>query len=364
MTKTAILSALAVLSGIACAKPINRPTGRLIQARQNNTAPPPGYTNQLFLDDFSAGALDTGTWTYDLGTSYPNGPANWGTGEIQTYTQDPTNIHVNAEGNLVITPQNSGGQWTSARIETTAAVDFAAPEGCKLWVEANLKVGSPNMAAGTEMGSTSFSFFSFFLFFSSLLSLFFSPPFPATSGRNFISYLANAQSANYLRTVWPAFWMMGSEFRDNHDLWPSVGEIDILETANGVSTVYHTVHCDQAPGGVCDEFNGIGSSAPFTRGEWHTVAAEIDRSAADWTQQSLNFYVDRRLTWQIGPAQLQSNEAVWRALSANPKMILLNVAVGGGFPNGIAGGATTPDEGTLGGEDVDMEVAYVAAWST
>ncbi|KAK7750512.1 hypothetical protein SLS62_007591 [Diatrype stigma] len=316
MAKSTILSALAVLSGIACAKPINRATGHLIQVRQNNTAPPPGYTNQLFLDDFSAGALDTNTWTYDLGTSYPNGPANWGTGEIQTYTQDPTNININAEGNLVITPQNNGGQWTSARIESTAAVDFAAPEGGKLWVEANVKVGSPNMAEGSEMG------------------------------------------------IWPAFWMMGSEFRDNHDLWPSIGEIDILETANGVSTVYHTVHCDQSPGGVCDEFNGIGSSAPFTRGEWHTIAAEIDRSAADWTQQSLNFYVDRQLSWQIGPAQLQSNEAVWQALSANPKMILLNVAVGGGFPNGISGGATTPDEGTVGGEAVDMEIAYVAAWST
>lgn len=169
--------------------------------------------------------------------------------------------------------------------------------------------------------------------------------------------------ANSGQLVWPAFWMMGSDFRNDHGLWPSIGEIDILETANGASTVYHTVHCDQAPGGVCDEYNGIGSSGAFTRGEWHTIAAEIDRTSADWTQQSLNFYVDRQLSWSITPAQLQSNEAVWQALSASNKMILLNVAVGGGFPNGISG-ETTPNANTLSGEDVDMEIAYVAAWST
>ncbi len=165
-------------------------------------------------------------------------------------------------------------------------------------------------------------------------------------------------------TVWPAFWMMGSAFRDNIQLWPSVGEIDILETANGVNTVYHTVHCDQAPGGVCNEFNGIGTNAPFTRGAWHTIAAEIDRSNPDWTQQSLNFYVDRQLTWSISPAGLQNSQPVWQALAASSKMILLNVAVGGGFPNGISGGQNTPTENTIGGAGVGLEIDYVAAWTT
>lgn len=156
MVQSTLLTALAVFSGLACANPIDRRTlraGHVIQVRQNNTAPPPGYANQLFLDDFSAGVLDTNTWQYDVGTSYPGGPENWGTGEIQTYTQDASNININAEGNLAITPQNNNGQWTSARIETTANVEFGAPEGGKLWVEANLKVGSSNMAQGSEMGS-------------------------------------------------------------------------------------------------------------------------------------------------------------------------------------------------------------------
>lgn len=315
MAKSTLLSALAVFSGIACAKPFNRRTGHLIQLRQNNTAPPPGYHHQLFLDDFSAGFLDTNTWQYDLGTSYPGGPENWGTGETQTYTRNPSNIRVNAEGNLVITPQTNGSHWTSSRIETTANVDFSAPEGGKLWVEANIKVGSPNMPPGVEMG------------------------------------------------IWPAFWMLGSDFRNDYWSWPAIGEIDILETINGDSTVYHTVHCDVAPGGVCNEFDGIGSSSEFTRGEWHRFAAEIDRSNPDWTQQSLNYYIDRQLSWSIGPSQLEYSESVWQALAASSKIILLNVAVGGGLPSGVSG-ETTPNADTLGGEDVDMEIEYVAAWST
>ena len=160
--------------------------------------------------------------------------------------------------------------------------------------------------------------------------------------------------------------MMGDSFRDDITSWPAIGEIDILETANGRSTLWHTVHCDQAPGGICNEFTGIGngeSPAEFTRGEWHQVGVEIDRSSPDMSQQCINFYLDRQNTWSLTPEMVQSDETVWNALTASNKMILLNVAVGGAFPNGINGGVATPDENTLDGEKVDMEVEYVAAWA-
>ena len=160
--------------------------------------------------------------------------------------------------------------------------------------------------------------------------------------------------------------MKGVDFRNNYDLWPSIGEIDIMETANGQSEIAHTVHCDVAPGGICNEFNGIGipTKVPFSRGEWHTVAAEIDRSNEDWQQQSLNFYVDRQQTWSVGPSDFAGSEQVWQALTESGKLILLNVAVGGGYADGINGGQPTPDENTLDGEQVGMEIEYVAAWTT
>ena len=49
---------------------------------------PSGWT-QVFADDFNGAAntgLNTGNWLYDLGTSYPGGAANWGTGEVETMT--------------------------------------------------------------------------------------------------------------------------------------------------------------------------------------------------------------------------------------------------------------------------------------
>ena len=52
-------------------------------------APPAGYT-LVFRDDFNGAAgtrLNETNWLYDIGTSYPGGAANWGTGEIETDDQ-------------------------------------------------------------------------------------------------------------------------------------------------------------------------------------------------------------------------------------------------------------------------------------
>ncbi|MGW5135937.1 1,3-beta-glucanase, partial [Streptomyces sp. NPDC004135] len=56
----------------------------------NASAPPPpsGWT-QVFLDDFDGPAgsgVNTSNWQYATGKGYPGGPANWGTGEIETMT--------------------------------------------------------------------------------------------------------------------------------------------------------------------------------------------------------------------------------------------------------------------------------------
>src|ERR1700738_1241738 len=54
---------------------------------------PAGWT-QLFADDFNGSAnsmVNTGNWLYDLGTSYPGGAANWGTGEVEPMTNSTAN---------------------------------------------------------------------------------------------------------------------------------------------------------------------------------------------------------------------------------------------------------------------------------
>ncbi|EFQ36571.1 endo-1,3-beta-glucanase [Colletotrichum graminicola] len=278
---------------------------------------PEGYAKIVFQDDFStqkAGALpDASKWTFDVGTGYPGGAANWGTQEIQTYTKDPANIAISESGTLTITPIKSGEAWTSSRIETNAAQDFKCPEGGKLRMEASIMI--PASDPSTQAG------------------------------------------------IWPAFWSMGSAFRTNVSSWPSVGEIDMLEVSNGVGTVFQTAHCGVINGGPCKEKTGLSSSAEFPRGEFVKVACEVDRSAGGgFASEKLVWYVNDQPTKTITGQQV-GDEAFWKNLAQTSKMILLNVAVGGEFPDAKAG-SKTPTAQTVGGKDSRMEVKYVAVYSS
>jgi hypothetical protein len=97
-------------------------------------APPAGYT-VVFGDDFNGAAgtrLNETNWQYDLGTSYPGGAANWGTGEVETMTSNSANVSMDGAGHLAITPlRYAAGRWTSARIETRRT-DFQPPAGGKM----------------------------------------------------------------------------------------------------------------------------------------------------------------------------------------------------------------------------------------
>jgi len=66
------------------------------------------FSNLVWSDEFDAdGAPDPANWTYDLG----NGDNGWGNGELQSYTDDASNVIVE-EGNLKITAraEASNGQ--------------------------------------------------------------------------------------------------------------------------------------------------------------------------------------------------------------------------------------------------------------
>ena len=79
--------------------------------------PPPAGWTQVFADDFTGPAgsgVNTANWRYTTGTSYPGGPANFGTGEIETMTNSTSNVSLDGAGNLRITPQRNGaGQCDS-----------------------------------------------------------------------------------------------------------------------------------------------------------------------------------------------------------------------------------------------------------
>ncbi|CAK7227672.1 hypothetical protein SCUCBS95973_006623 [Sporothrix curviconia] len=284
---------------------------------------PTGYKTTLFSDGFAGtvGSLpSTDRWTIDTGTQYTGGAVQWGTGEVETYTKSASNLQITSAGTLLITPVKTtvSGKttWTSARIESIKTWDFTCAVGKKLRIESRLKLGANS--AATQLG------------------------------------------------IWAAFWSLGSAYRGNYQNWPAVGEIDVLESLNGQAKAYETVHCGTASGGPCKETTGITTTTGFARNAWYTAAVVIDRSAstsaASWKTETITWLLNEKVVFTVA-ASTVNNQAAWVALAQNAKYLLLNVAVGGYFPSGVAG-VTTPTTATLGGTGSAMEVDYVAVFTS
>lgn len=156
---------------------------------------------------------------------------------------------------------------------------------------------------------------------------------------------------------WPAFWTLGAAFRGVYTNWPLIGEFDILENVNGEDKVYATLHCGTAPGGPCNENEGIGSSkAGVSAGSgFHTYTLEVDRTAGAG-QEKMTWFVDNVQYHQILPGKVEAS--AWKEAVTKPHFLLMNLAIGGAFPN--KGGQTTPVAQTTSGGFLSAE--YVAVY--
>jgi beta-glucanase (GH16 family) len=197
--------------------------------------------------------------------------------EWQTYTTSTQNHQLSGGSTLQIVPLNTNGAWTSARLEGKYV--FTPSDGRKTLVEAKIRFGS--------------------------------------------------NSAQNKQGIWPAFWILGDSARHGAP-WPGCGEIDILEMVNGQLTGYGTVHCDVAPGGICNEYNGIGGTTGMGDNGWHTWRIVIDRTPASWTSETITWYKDGAQFMQVSGGRI-GNQNVWNSLATTPLYIILNVAVGGDF---------------------------------
>ncbi|HYQ64073.1 carbohydrate-binding protein [Actinophytocola sp.] len=279
---------------------------------QASVPPPDSGWTQVWADDFTgnAGALPSSSnWIFDTGHSYPGGAGNWGTGEIQNYTTNTNNISLDGGGNLRITPLRDGsGNWTSGRIETQRT-DFAPPSGGVLRIEGRIQM--PNVTGNQALG------------------------------------------------YWPAFWALGAPYRGNYWNWPGIGELDVMENVNGINQVWGTLHCGVAPAGPCNEYNGLGAvrACPGSscQSAFHTYRFEWDQSVSP---NQLRWYVDGQQFHSVSQSQLPAD--TWSQMTSHGYFILLNVAIGGSFPDGVAG-RTTPTADTVSGRP--MLVDYVAAWT-
>lgn len=111
--------------------------------------------------------------------------------ELQTYRADPRQIQLSGGQTLQIVPwRDSQLQWTSGRIESRYT--FTPGAGRRTLVEAEIRFGGNDISQ--KQG------------------------------------------------IWPAFWLLGQSIRTGTG-WPACGEVDIMETVNGLLTGYGTVHC-------------------------------------------------------------------------------------------------------------------------
>jgi beta-glucanase (GH16 family) len=241
------------------------------ECSREQPCPPPLVTDPpavalLWGDEFNGPAgsqPSTADWRYMGGGSWGNGA------ELQCYTRRPANVSHDGAGNLAITARYELGwpcldpttNYTSARLDTGGRHEFGYGR-----LEARIKL--PHAAAG----------------------------------------------------VWPAFWTLGSDYRDGgfggSSSWPQCGEIDILEWL-GRNPSEARLHLHGQPDAVGDW--GPGTSVPGSWAQtWHTYA--VDRQPG-----RIDFFVDGKTVWS--QTEADAPEGAWDF--DKPMYMLLNVAVGG-----------------------------------
>lgn len=234
-----------------------------------------GY-HLVWSDEFNGHSIDMTKWDFQTGTGSQYGLDSWGNNESEYYTTD--NAYIK-KGNLVIearTEAKKGKPYTSARLRTIkddGTVLFTKTYGR---IEARMKL-------------------------------------PAGRG------------------MWPAFWLLPAT--DDYGVWASSGEIDIMEAKGRLpNRVYGTVHYGQAwPG---NKYSG--GLYKFPEGEdmsgYHVYALEWEPGLLRWLVDG-NVYYETQRWWSMGKDA--SEPYKYPAPFDKPFYILLNLAVGGNYDNGV-----------------------------
>ncbi|UCG40524.1 MAG: glycoside hydrolase family 16 protein [Acidimicrobiia bacterium] len=220
----------------------------------------------VWSDEFDGDEINPENWTYEIGGW------GWGNGEAQYYTDREKNARVQ-NGLLVIELHQEkfeNSYYTSARLVSQDLQEFQYG-----YFEGRIKV-------------------------------------PRGAG------------------LWPAFWMLGSDFYRNPDdpfdaNWPFSGEIDIMEyVGREPNLVIGTVH---GPG-----YAGAGGLSKWfpqdfaIADEWHTYSIL-------WDETGIEFFFDEQSYYKVTPDLVGDfREYVFD----KPYFFLINMAIGGALGGNIA----------------------------
>ncbi len=223
----------------------------------------PGWT-LVWSDEFEGEEINTKDWRFDIGNR--NG---WGNAELQYYTEGK-NVQLE-DGMLIIEARredtlenNRLYNYTSSRIKTEGKTSFQYGK-----IEARIK-------------------------------------FP------------------YGKGLWPAFWMLGENFR--YVGWPMCGEIDIVEfLGHDKWMVYGTIHGLNYSGtrGITGKFRlDQTESLPFTE--------DFNTFGIIWNEEEIVWYVNDTIYKRVKREVLEDQNKLW--VFDREFFIILNLAVGGYWP--------------------------------
>ena len=226
---------------------------------------PEGY-KLFWSDEFDGPSLNADNWTCETGGH------GWGNAELQYYTDRPENVDVR-DGKLVITARKEsyqGATATSARLITLGKVYFKYG-----YVVASIKL--PKTANG----------------------------------------------------LWPAFWMMGNDFKSKG--WPNCGETDILEMGhqNGIKKGTQ----ERFLNGACHW--GQPDHAYYSYDYTHATSVQdgqFHTFTCIWTENEVAMYIDLDTNPDAKPYFKMALKDFGDNEFRKDNFILLNLAVGGNFP--------------------------------
>ncbi|MDQ2812305.1 MAG: discoidin domain-containing protein, partial [Actinomycetota bacterium] len=292
--RLSILTVLTLLAGCLVSVVLSALPG-LPAARADTPPPPPAGWNTVFSDNFAGAAgsaPSASNWFYDIGTGY-------GTGETEQTTNSTSNVYLDGSGHLVLKAIDNGGTWTSGRIESTRD-DFQAPPGGEMEMTASIE--QPNPANG-------------------------------------LGY-------------WPAFWALGSPLRTG-GVWPTVGEIDMMEDVNASNQASQTLH--DAAGSSGHPLIACPAAGSGCQTGYHTYSVIVNRT--NTSAETLQFLMDGTVESTITEASVGTT--AWQEAVDHGFFIIFDLAMGGNYPNGICN-CTTPTSATSSG--ASMSVGYVAVY--
>lgn len=129
--------------------------------------------------------------------------------------------------------------------------------------------------------------------------------------------------------MWPAFWMLGADIVSAG--WPKCGEIDVMENIGKEPAIVHgTVHGSGYSGA-----HSIG--APYSLPGSPPLSEDFHMYSVEWRPARVEFFIDGTPYLTVTPASLPAG-AKW--VYDHPFFLLLNLAVGGGWPG-------NPDQTTV-----------------